>query len=74
MNISIENQLDHISGNVVRLKRLKILRLAHNKLSDLPIGELMQLEDLEELDISGNPIPSESIPDKLKGKLKVFKQ
>jgi Leucine-rich repeat (LRR) protein len=74
MNISIENQLDHISGNVVHLKRLKILRLAHNKLSDLPFGELMQLEELEELDISGNPIPSESIPDKLKRKLKVFKQ
>ncbi|KAJ0407693.1 hypothetical protein ATCC90586_001875 [Pythium insidiosum] len=52
------NLLETLSPGITRLQQLEVLNLAHNRLTDVPVDELLSsLPRLRELDVSGNPLP-----------------
>ncbi|KAI9307312.1 hypothetical protein BJ944DRAFT_262099 [Cunninghamella echinulata] len=65
------NQLEQLDDNIVLWKKMKILQLGSegggNKLKELP-GSLLEMEELEELDVSNNQLEefSSSLPASLK--------
>ena len=51
------NQLVSLPTSIQKLNQLERLHLNHNELTELP----SEIGDLKELDVSGNPLPSDAI-------------